>query len=71
MSWPAVVPEFEERPLWAKKGRFLKETHMQPALLFAAATNNVLVKKEVFDTVGLFEPRFALTVVLILSSSCE
>ena len=58
-----VVPEFEERaPLWAKKGRFFeRNTYATGTVIRGAATNNVLVKKEVFDTVGLFEPRFALT----------
>jgi glycosyltransferase involved in cell wall biosynthesis len=58
-----VIPHFmTEVPHWVRAGRFF-ENHRYPTgtVLARAGTGNVLVRMEVFDRIGLFDDRFALT----------
>jgi len=58
-----VIPHFmSEVPHWVSAGRFF-ENHRYPTgtELPRAGTGNVLVRMDVFDRIGLFDDRFALT----------
>ena len=58
-----VIPHFmSEVPRWISTGRFFNRNRYATgrSLLWAGA-GNVLVRKEVFDRIGLFDDRFALT----------
>jgi succinoglycan biosynthesis protein ExoM len=58
-----VNPEFSKgTPEWIRKGRFFERPEFQTgSLLEKCSTNNVLVAREVFDSVPGFDERFQLT----------
>ncbi|MFZ0962216.1 MAG: glycosyltransferase family 2 protein [Terriglobia bacterium] len=58
-----VVPHFmSEVPQWVTAGRFFERPrYATGTLLPEARTGNALIRMEVFDRIGLFDDRFALT----------
>jgi glycosyltransferase involved in cell wall biosynthesis len=58
-----VVPYFTSSvPRWIQDGRYFhKGGHETGAVLKEASTSNVLIRMEVFDRIGSFDDRFALT----------
>ncbi len=58
-----VLPEFAaDVPEWVKAGRFFdRPLHVSGRSLDTCNAGNVLVRREVFATVGAFDERFALT----------
>jgi glycosyltransferase involved in cell wall biosynthesis len=58
-----VIPRFmSEVPQWISAGRFFERPrHATGTVLPEAHTGNVLIRMEVFERIGLFDNRFALT----------
>lgn len=58
-----VIPHFtSEVPQWISAGRFCERPRYPTGtVLQEARTGNVLIRMEVFDRIGLFDNRFALT----------
>jgi len=58
-----VIPHFvSEAPHWVSAGGFFENNrYATGTVLPRAGTGNVLVRMEVFDRIGLFDERFALT----------
>jgi succinoglycan biosynthesis protein ExoM len=58
-----VLPEFApDVPEWVKAGRFFdRPLHVSGCSLDTCNAGNVLVRSEVFETVGAFDEQFALT----------
>jgi GT2 family glycosyltransferase len=58
-----VIPHFmSDVPQWIRAGRFFERPrYATGAVLPETRTGNVLIRMEVFDRIGLFDDRFALT----------